>query len=135
MIASLMGCERTFSPRQSEFSPYGATATPQVQAVALLIANQRPSVGGSAYGSGINVGKDSRRAAWSTPSPIASVLPVNVRSARRRQERAHQRRSRRRRYMRSHPPHVVAGFLRGLRSGQLEALKARALSDVTASRT
>jgi hypothetical protein len=24
---------------------------------------------GSAYGSGINVGKDSRRAAWSTPSP------------------------------------------------------------------
>ena len=58
---------------------------------------------GSAYGSGINVGKDSRRAAGSTPSPIASVLPVNVRSARRRQERAHQRRSRRRRYMRSHP--------------------------------
>src|SRR6266851_7943558 len=51
-----------------------------------------PSASGSAYGSGINVGKDSRRAAWSTPSPIASVLPVNVRSARRRQERAHQRR-------------------------------------------
>ncbi len=77
-------------------------------------------LGFSAYGSGINVGKDSRRAAWSTPSPIASVLPVNVRSARRRQERAHQRRWRRRQSRRSRPPHVVAGLPRWPPSGHLE---------------
>jgi hypothetical protein len=78
------------------------------------------SAGGSAYGSGINVGKDSRRAAWSTPSPIASVLAVNVRSARRRQVRAHQRRWRRRQSRRSRPPHVVAGLPRWPPSGHLE---------------
>ena len=48
------------------------------------------------------------------------VLPVNVRSARRRQERAHQRRWRRRQSRRSHPPRVVAGLPRWPPSGHLE---------------
>jgi len=38
-----------------------------------LASLRRASVGLSAYGSGINVGKDSRRAAWPAPSPVASV--------------------------------------------------------------
>jgi len=61
---------------------------------------------------------------WVDSFAYSVVLLVNVLSARRRQERAHQRRSRRRRYMRSHPPHVVAGFLLWLPSGHLEALTA-----------
>jgi hypothetical protein len=117
----------TFSHRPAEFSPDGVSATPKVKVATICRTGRRVCVGDSAHGSGINVGKDSRRAAWSTPSPIASVLPLNVRSARRRQERAHQRRWRRRRYMRSHPPHVVAGFLRWLPSGHLEALTASPL--------
>jgi hypothetical protein len=98
----------------------GSIETPLVKAADVRRVHGTASASGSAYGSGINVGKDSRRAAWSTPSPIASVLPVNVRSARRRQERAHQRRWRRRQSRRSHPPHVVAGLPRWPPSGHLE---------------
>ncbi len=111
----------TFSHRPAGFSPDGVSATPKVKVATIRRTGRRVCVGDSAYGSGINVGKDSRRAAWSTLSPIASVLPVNVRSARRRQERAHQRRSRRRQSRRSRPPHVVAGLPRWPPSGHLEA--------------